>query len=337
MTQKRAVKTSKFGVKLIGGAALVAAIPQIATATIDNTATAYFTYGGTEASTDSNLVQVDVAPAAPDLDITKSVVGRDYTNGAADRWDAGDTITFEFVVTNEGNLTLTNVTPVEVASDVTFDGYAGTGSLSAFTTTDSTTLLPTESATFQATYTLSDNDVLLAITKANAIVNTATSSGVKPDTNPHSDDTEATATTDIGISTDPGTTGGGGGNPGGGNGVVPELDIAKSYVLTDIVADGHTADVADVGETITYTYTVTNTGNVALSNVYISDLHEGATLGADKVKGEALTSEGPLQAISGAESTDDTADDGTWTTLQPGATITFTYVHTVTQTEVDDG
>jgi hypothetical protein len=82
---------------------------------------------------------------------------------------------------------------------------------------------------------------------------------------------------------------------------------------------------------------VTNTGNVALSNVYISDLHEGATLGADKVKGEALTSEGPLQAISGAESTDDTADDGIWTTLQPGATITFTYVHTVTQSEVDDG
>ena len=71
----------------------------------------------------------------------------------------------------------------------------------------------------------------------------------------------------------------------------------------------------------------------------MADVHEGANLtsGSD-ITSEALTSDGPLLASTGATSTDDaTADNGIWGTLQPEAVVTFTYVHTVTQTEVDGG
>jgi hypothetical protein len=43
---------------------------------------------------------------------------------------------------------------------------------------------------------------------------------------------------------------------------------------------------------------------------------------------------GPLGA---GASPDTTANDGIWSTLAPGATVTFTWAHTVTQAEIDHG
>ncbi len=110
----------------------------------------------------------------------------------------------------------------------------------------------------------------------------------------------------------------------------PALTISKAFVLTEAgLVDG----LAAVGDTITYTYTITNTGNVPLSDVAVSDTHEGVPLASSVFSNEALTSDGPL--APGVTSTDATANNGVWTTLQPGAVITITYVHTVTQAEVD--
>jgi len=71
-----------------------------------------------------------------------------------------------------------------------------------------------------------------------------------------------------------------------------------------------TTDV-EVGDVITYTYAVTNTGNVSLSDVSISDVHSGT---------------GTLSTITPASAT-----------LAPGASQDFTATYTVTQADIDAG
>ena len=110
--------------------------------------------------------------------------------------------------------------------------------------------------------------------------------------------------------------------------------LDKTFAFT---TDNGTANSADVGDVITYTYTVTNTGNVAISALAIADVHEGLALGSPP-NAETLTSDGPLASASPAvTSSDATANNGAYDLIQPGATVTFTYVHTVTQAEVDAG
>lgn len=106
----------------------------------------------------------------------------------------------------------------------------------------------------------------------------------------------------------------------------PELTIVKGATLNDeIVADGF----AEVGETTTYTYEVSNTGNVTLTNIEIQDTHEGVLL-APAPAGETITLQGPnLTTDIG------TPNDGVVDTLDVGSVVTFTITLTVTQEEVD--
>ncbi len=93
-----------------------------------------------------------------------------------------------------------------------------------------------------------------------------------------------------------------------------------------------------LGQSVTYTYTIANTGNVAINNVQISDLHGtppiAVPVGGSGISNETLLTAGPLGA---GASPDSTANNGVWSTLAPGATIRFNYVHTVTQAEIDNG
>jgi hypothetical protein len=80
-----------------------------------------------------------------------------------------------------------------------------------------------------------------------------------------------------------------------------------------------------------------NTGNVAVSSLAINDIHEGVAL-TGQPAGETLTSDGPLASATPAvASSDSISNNAVYSTIQPGATVTFTYVHTVTQAEVDAG
>jgi large repetitive protein len=101
----------------------------------------------------------------------------------------------------------------------------------------------------------------------------------------------------------------------------PQLTIVKS---------ANTAGPAAVNDVITYTYAVTNTGNLTISGVTIADVHNGyGTLPVPA--GETLS----LDAAPLGDSTDATAGNSVWSVLAPGDKVTFTATYTVTQTDVD--
>ena len=99
------------------------------------------------------------------------------------------------------------------------------------------------------------------------------------------------------------------------------VPVAQSKVLhiekDATIADG-TAD--STGDTITYTYTVTNTGNAAIAGVVVTD--------------DNLTPGNPGDDFNPTFSGGDTDGDGL---LDVGETWTYTAAHTVTQAELDAG
>jgi uncharacterized repeat protein (TIGR01451 family) len=297
--------------------ALVLFVAQVspALATIDNTATASGTYGANPATTaTSNQVKVPVAPAVATLLVTKSAASPTVINGAnTSQVDAGDTILFTYTVKNTGNVTMTGVSPTDVGPK--FNGINGTGTLGAFSGGTSTLLPGQTSANFFATYTLTTLDVDRGAGISGGVTNTASATAT-PAFGPLGTVTTGSASTTIPAN--------------------PALSVVKSYVIADIV--GGTALKADVGEVVTYTYKVKNTGSVPMTDVTISDLHVATTFlstatAAMKNETVLVGDDGPL--APGVVSSDATAADGKWTTLQPGATVTFTWAHTVTQAEYD--
>ena len=286
-------------------------------AAIDNTATANGTPSSGTLVPPTASATVPVAPAGPKLSVVKTAAApvEVGTDGVI---NAGDTITFTYVVTNTGNVTINSVVPVDAGP--TFNTIAGTGSLGAFTLVSTTngattgsTLAVNESGTYTAIYTLSAVDAYRAAGIALAgtpVQNSATATG-SPITGTLAAVTASTAKTTIPAN--------------------PKLSIAKSRVFT---TDTGTLLAADVGDVITYTYVVQNTGNVSITSLSINDIHEGVALSGQPAN-ETLTSDGPL--APGTVSSDSVANNAVYSTIRPGATVTFTYVHTVTQAEVDAG
>ncbi len=169
---------------------------------------------------------------------------------------AGSTITYTFIVTNTGNVTLTSV-------GVT-DPKVGPVSCPV------TTLAPGASTTCTKTYTLTQADINLG-----QVNNTATASG-SPPTGGAVSATDSTTTTITRTST---------------------IALDKQAG----VPSGNTA-----GSTIAYSFVVTNTGNVTLTGVGVTDAKVGAV-------------SCPV------------------TTLAPGATTTCTATYTLTQADVNSG
>lgn len=96
-----------------------------------------------------------------------------------------------------------------------------------------------------------------------------------------------------------------------------------------ILKAADTVGPVSLSQVITYSYRVTNTGNVAVANINVADLHNG--YGAAPVpSSEALATDvAPL-----GDSTD-AAANGIWDTLGPGDSVTFTAAYTVTQADID--
>uniref|UniRef100_UPI0030EC2CFD DUF7507 domain-containing protein n=1 Tax=Ascidiimonas aurantiaca TaxID=1685432 RepID=UPI0030EC2CFD len=215
----------------------------------------------------------------PGITVLKVDTLNDGGDGIA---DVGDTITYIFTVTNTGNVTLSGVNITDPAVTVSGGPVAS--------------LAPgaVDNTTFTASYTIMQTDI-----DTGSFSNTATVSGNDPNSNPISslsDDPDDT--TDIDSDSD--------GNPDDPTVTIlqqPDITITKVDTLND-GGDGR----ADAGDTITYVFTVTNTGNVPLTDVTVSD---------------------PSVNITG----------GPITSLAVGAVdnTTFSGTYTITQADIDTG
>ena len=309
--------------------ALFVAVTQVAPAyaTIDNTVTASGTAPGSVAVQVQATETVDVVDDAPAITVLKAV---SFANPGDDAdgdglADAGDVVTYTYTVTNSGNVTLTDVSvadvhdgagtapTVAVPTVVTTDaGSAPAGTLND--SSDTVTgdgnwdvLGPGDVITFTSTYTV----VAADLAAAGGGTGTGFSGNAEPD---GFIDNTATAS--------------GSYDDGSGPTVVTdsdtrniELDIAPSLQISK-VADDDTNVVA--GQTVTYTYTVTNNGNVPISGITLSDEHKGV-VGALTPAFSSFTT-----------NTGSTNSGNTITVLQPGDVAVYTATYVVTQSDVDN-
>lgn len=185
--------------------------------------------------------------------------------------EAGDPVTYSFLVTNTGNVTV-NALAIEE------DSFTGDGDLSAITC-PTTTLAPAAQTTCTATYALTQADAD-AGTVSNSAHATATSAGGAAVSTPVS-----TAVVSVTQS--------------------PALSLVKS-------AEPSTPTAFRAGEQITYHFLVSNTGNVTVEGVGIT---EGT-----------FTGSGSLSDITCPT-----------TTLAPQAQLDCTATYILTQADIDGG
>jgi uncharacterized repeat protein (TIGR01451 family) len=237
--------------------------------TITNTATAHGTPPGSATPIDSPPDSATVtAPPTPAIMVVKAA-----SPDSPEAFTAGRKITYSFVVTNTGNVTLANVTVAEGT-------FTGTGTMSApVCPAGAASLAPRAQITCTATYTVTQADV-----DAGSITNTATATGTPP-TGPPPVSPPSRVT-------------------------VP----APPAPAVTVVKTANTTAITTVGQEITYSFLVTNTGNVTLTDATVT---EGTFTGSGTLSAPVC----PTGAAS----------------LAPGAQVSCTATYTVTQADLDAG
>ena len=140
---------------------------------------------GVENAADATALYGTTLVVAPPSVVTLSFPGQDAVLGIEktgeiiDDGDGfagpGDVIEYSFVVTNEGDVPLDEVTPRDPGPS--FDGVRGQGTMSAFSP-DPVTLAPGESQTFTATYTPVQADFDNGAGVRDGVTNTAEATGL---------------------------------------------------------------------------------------------------------------------------------------------------------------
>ncbi|MFV8328456.1 gliding motility-associated C-terminal domain-containing protein [Flavobacterium sp. ZS1P14] len=179
----------------------------------------------------------------PSIAITKDGTYVDANNDGIT--NIGDTITYNFVVTNTGNVTLINVTVTDTNAVVTGGPIA------------SLAVGATDSTTFTAVYTITQADI-----NTGFVYNLTTVTSTPP-SGPNVTD----------ISSDPTPCTSCPVNPECPDCTITQLTQTPSIALvkTGIFSDTNNDGFAQAGEKINYTFTVTNTGNVTVTNIVITD------------------------------------------------------------------
>ncbi|WP_165784574.1 DUF7507 domain-containing protein [Zhengella mangrovi] len=278
-------------------------------ATIDNTATVSGTpAGGTLGGTLTDTQSVAVEVANPALTVTKAADDNTLRN-------AGDTIVYTYTVVNSGNVTIkgikltdthkgqTGALPVSneaILSDADPRGASTDAAVDGIWDT----LYPGDSITFTSSYVVTQADIDSGADIVNTVNYDATydAPAGPVDVFDHTDTITETVTVAA---------------------ADPQLTINKTADITT---------GAKAGDVITYTYLVTNTGNVRIDNVSVADTHKGVA-GALLPASEVIVDNTDPR---GDSNVDATANDGIWSTLYPGDSIKFTATYTVTQDDVDN-
>ena len=191
---------------------------------------------------------------------------------------AGDVIEYDISVQNTGNITISNLQVIDLM--VTNSG--GTVTYTSGDTDGDNLLDVDETWHYTAVYTVTQSDI-----DSGEVENTAVGYGIDSNGTPLSDVSDSDPL--VGTPEDPTVT----------TFVQePRLEVTKQDVLPVQVS---------VGEYITYTIVVTNTGNVTLDNISVSDSNA---------------------VMNGVGSTP---------SLAPGDSVTFTAVHQITQEDMDSG
>ena len=108
------------------------------------------------------------------------------------------------------------------------------------------------------------------------------------------------------------------------------LLFAKSAILNGNPVGLPVTTALAAGDVVTYRYDVTNTGNVTMSNVGVSDSHNGNNT-LPVPGGETMLAD----AGTVGDSTDAIAANSQWSSLAPGDAVRFTATYTVNQSDVD--
>ena len=192
----------------------------------------------TTPQTDSTETPITQAPA---YTIVKSVtdVGGDGPTGVVDA--AGDVINYSIVITNTGNLSITNV----VMDDPLLSGANGTLITTPVESGAVDSILSVgETFTYTGTYTVQQS-VIDDNGGGDGDIDNIASVVSGEITTPQTDSTETPITQ------------------------APAYTIVKS--VTDVGGDGPTGVVDAAGDVINYSIVITNTGNLSITNVVMSD------------------------------------------------------------------
>ncbi|MHC9089507.1 DUF7507 domain-containing protein [Tenacibaculum sp. IMCC1] len=163
--------------------------------------------------------------------------------------DVGETITYNFTLTNTGNTTITNVV-------LTDPMLGGTITLASGDTDSDNQLDINETWSYTANYTITQANI-----DNGSVTNQATVTGTSISGNNVSDLSDNDSILEDGQTQ---TT------------LCQSDSIA--LIKTATFNDENTDGCSDVGETITYSFTLTNTGNTTITNVVLTDSMLGGTI-----------------------------------------------------------
>ena len=240
------------------------------------------------------------------IEATKTAYTIDNGDGSL---NAGDTIVYSITLNNTGATQLSSITLIDTLKDGNNNVIQlSSGPLFVSSTQGSSqgSLNPSESATYSATYIISDSD-----TGTGKVINTVTVNASSPGNN-----NDVTDISDDGDDTDGNTTN----DPTVIEIIsIPKIEVIKVALVTDLNNNG----INDVGDRIDYIITVKNKGNITVSGIlYVDTLSDGSgrelTLTSQPTFGSA--SQGSAESI-----------------LAPSETANYTANYIIGQRAADSG